>query len=65
VIYGRIEICRPCTDGIRMIWRIKLLLPGNTRSDAFVEGDWEYASRASALAAARRWAKRLGIEVVE
>ena len=38
---------------------------GVSRCDATVETPWEYKTIVPARAAARRWAKRLGIEIVE
>lgn len=35
------------------------------RTDAFVESKWSYATPASALANARLWCERLGIEITQ
>lgn len=62
---GRIVVYRQ--DDGHMTWKINLLTghENRPRCDAVVKSLWGYATAATAILAARRTAKRLGVSVIE
>lgn len=59
-VKGTIEITgRVCA----IEWKLHVFTPGGKRTACTVESRWSYTKRQSAMAAAKRQAKRLGIDV--
>ena len=62
-VCGQLTI-NPCSH-CRVTWRIALGVNNSRHDVSVVESEWGYLTEASALAAARRWAKRLHIKLQE